>query len=89
MQPVVLDGDGTPRFKENKLVHFLLKTGPNDLNKLAAMPWSDEDYDQLMQLIGYSTSGYGDLTGSSKKNVAWADAEAEKLLKKVKKKGRK
>jgi hypothetical protein len=44
MQPVELD-NGTPRFKANAIVRFLLDAGPYDMNKLAKMPWSDEACD--------------------------------------------
>jgi hypothetical protein len=45
-------------------------------------PFSKADYTQLMQLIGYSTSGFGELSRVDKKAVAVADAEAEKIWKK-------
>ena len=53
--------DGVLRFKENKIVRFLLDEGPFDMNQLAAMPFSDEDRSQFAQLIGYSLSGFGEL----------------------------
>jgi hypothetical protein len=31
------------------------------MNKLAMMPWSNEDRCQFAQLIGYSLGGYGEL----------------------------
>lgn len=40
----------------------------------------NDDYQQLMQLIGYSVSGYGDLTTSPPEHVNAADRTAEKLL---------
>ncbi len=79
MQPVQIDPDGVIRFKRNEIVRFLLDAGPYDLNKLAMMKWSDEDREQLAQLIGYSVSGFGDLPYSSKEVVRAADDEAAKL----------
>jgi hypothetical protein len=37
---------------------------------------------QLAQLIGYSVSGYGDLSYASRKSVRLADEIAEKLIRK-------
>ena len=79
-QPVYLDEDGRPRFRGNSLVRYLLDVGPLDLNKISAMPNLDmEDYTHLMQLIGYSTDGYGELSTSPSDRVAWADAEGARL----------
>lgn len=68
MQPVGLDHGGTIRFKKNEIVDFLLTCWAFDLNKLAWMQatgrFSEEDYTHLMQLIGYSVSGYSDLSTS-------------------------
>lgn len=81
MQPVYLDEAGRPRFRENKIVKFLLDAGPFDMNKLACMPFSKADREQFAQLIGYSTSGFGELSYVSDKAVIKADAKAEALLK--------
>jgi hypothetical protein len=88
MQPIVLVKD-IIRFKENKLVRMLLdhssKTGL-DLNKLAAMTYSKneykDDWNQLAQLIGYSTSGFGDLDYAYKDLVKEADKIAEEMYQK-------
>lgn len=84
-QPVHLDEHDTARFKENKIVRFLLDAGPFDLNRLFVMvqldrKFSENDWSQFMQLIGYSVSGFGDLRYADSDSVAWGDAEAEKLL---------
>lgn len=81
MQPVVLDRSGVSRFKVNNIVRFLLDTGPYDLNKLALMPWSDEDREQFAQLIGYSVSGFGELGYTSDEVYDKAEKEAKKLSK--------
>lgn len=81
MQPLVRDGN-VIRFKPNKLVRFLLDSGPFDLNQLAAMPFTDEDREQFAQLIGYSVAGFCELSYVSEKSVAFAHAEAEKMNRK-------
>lgn len=62
VQPLAKDSDGVLRFKQNKIVRLLLDAGPFDLNQLAAMPWGNEDREQLAQLIGYSLSGFKELS---------------------------
>jgi hypothetical protein len=80
MQPIDVDAHGVTRFKRNQAVCYLLDHGCLDLNDLVhemargAFPVSD--YMQLMQLIGYSTSGYGDLAYGDDDCVEW-EASAE------------
>lgn len=62
IQPLVTDEHGIIRFKKNKIVTFLLEKGPFSLNDLAAVDFTDEDHEQFAQLIGYSLSGFGDLS---------------------------
>lgn len=83
--PLVIDKDGVVRFRENKIVSFLLEAGPYDLNSLAIMNFSDEDRMQFAQLIGYSVSGYGDLSYVSEESCHYNDKRAAKFLKKIKK----
>lgn len=78
-QPLVKSSNGVIRFKKNAIVQFLLDAGPNDMNTLARMPFSDEDRQQFAQLIGYSLCGYGELSYVS--NAAYNRAE-EQLRKK-------
>jgi len=80
MQRIYLDEQGVARFRENKIVRFLLDAGPFDMNQLALMSFSNKDREQFAQLIGYSVSGYGDLSYPSPKSVAKADAKVEELL---------
>ena len=71
MQPIYADGHGVQRFKPNAIVDYMAtKIG---LNELHIMPFTNEDHDQLAQLIGYSVSGYGDLSYVNPLNVAAAD----------------
>lgn len=62
VQRVYRDERGVHRFRRNKIVEFLLEAGPFDMNQLAVMPFSREDYEQFAQLIGYSVSGFGELS---------------------------
>lgn len=65
-QPLAPDEDGTVRFKENAIVRRLLDRSreglKTDLNDIACMEFSQEDRQQFAQLIGYSLSGYGELS---------------------------
>lgn len=87
MQPIEFDEHGVVRFKQNKIVRHLIDSHPHvDMNALATMNFSREDHEQFAQLIGYSVSGFGDLSYASKKAVAAADATAAKLTKRRAKK---
>lgn len=57
MQPVEVDQHGTHRFRDNKVVKYLLDRGVISLNDLAMVDFPIEDRDQFLQLIGYSVSG--------------------------------
>ena len=73
IQPVYKTSTGVARFKENKIVGLLLSAGPFDLNQLALMNFEDEDHEQFAQLIGYSVSGFGELSYASDDTVEAAD----------------
>ena len=65
MQPPVVAQDGVVRFKQNNIVDQLLKHGQStgmDLNRISTMNFSREDHRQFAQLLGYSVSGYSDLS---------------------------
>ena len=62
IQPIEKDKHGILRFKENKIVSYLLDNGKISLNKIAVMDFSREDRQQFAQLIGYSLSGYSELS---------------------------
>ena len=83
MQPIGWDDTGKViRFKQNKIVDWLLETSKFNLNDIIVMVYNGtftrEDYDQLMQLIGYSTSGYAELHFSPEETIdkAWEIADA-------------
>lgn len=62
IQPLVVNPDGVTRFKENAIVRYLLDNSSITLNHIAARGFTDEDRQQFAQLIGYSLSGYSDLS---------------------------
>ena len=84
MQPLVKTDDGVIRFKENAIVSRLLAAGrageKMDLNEIARMDFSQEDRMQLNQLIGYSVSGFGDLSTTSTQVTQVCDAMAAKMV---------
>lgn len=64
IQPLGMVGD-VLRFKENKIVRRLLDEGGIDMNQIATWDVPREDREQFAQLIGYSHSGFGDLSYAS------------------------
>lgn len=62
IQPTETDGLGVVRFKEDRIVSYLLENGGIDLNKIAMLGFSTEDQEQFAQLIGYSMSGFAELS---------------------------
>lgn len=79
VQPIYVDSNGTLRFKENKIVSFLLDNGGYDMNKLACMDFSQEDREQFAQLIGYSLDGFSELSYVSDAAYETAIKRAEGL----------
>lgn len=79
MQPVEMV-DKVLRFKENAIVRHLLDNGGIDLNKIARLNFTDEDREQFAQLIGYSVSGYHELSYVSDESAAKASALANEIL---------
>lgn len=76
LQPIVTDDHGTKRFKENAIVRFLKDNSSLDLNGLSNPPFPREDWEQFAQLIGYSVSGFLDLSYVSDET---ADAVAKEM----------
>lgn len=65
IQPIEIDELGTPRFKENKIVRKLLAFATKHgygLNDIAVDGFSQNDREQLAQLIGYSLGGFAELS---------------------------
>ena len=68
IQPLERDERGVIRFKRNAIVAFLSK---DRLNELDRMEFSQEDWEQFHQLIGYSHSGIPNVS-----DEIWQAAEA-------------
>jgi hypothetical protein len=81
IQPVYIDNQQVIRFKPNKLVQYLLDNGGIDMNQLAMLRYDDSEHEQFAQLIGYSLSGFGELSYVSDKVYEAANKKAEKLKK--------
>lgn len=83
MQPIITDPGGVIRFKFNAIIIFLLTEGAAgrrfNLNTIPFDVFPQEDIEQFYQLMGYSVSGYGDLSFISDESVEKADQEAAKL----------
>ena len=80
VQPVLKTKDGILRCKGNPIVRFLLDAGPFDMNQLACMPFENEDREQFAQLIGYSVSGWLDLSCVSQASRDRIAAQYDVLL---------
>lgn len=90
MQPIGFDGHSTEhsprgviRFKSNAIIEWLFRTGKLDLSEISMMAQSGmfptEDQVQLAQLLGYSVSGFGDLSYVPRYVCNEADAKAAEL----------
>lgn len=92
MQPLVWDKKRVVRFKGNQIVRDLLDAAgegrKRDLNDIVIHGYSPEDRDQFWQLIGYSVSGYGELSFIRRKTVATADRLADEMAKSRKRRER-
>ena len=80
MQKIYLDDHGTARFCRNEIIRHLCDSGALDLNRIATMGFSDEDHMQLAQLLGYSVSGFSDLSYADEKTVRLADLAVARLM---------
>jgi hypothetical protein len=84
-QPVGIDEHGVIRFKRNAIVDFLVRDmRPGyDMNTIVTKyhrgEFSYEDLVQFYQLIGYSISGYGDLSAVKDEDWDKANELAEPL----------
>ena len=84
IQPVILDKNGVKRFKENKIVVYLLDNGAIGLNDIAIKDFSQDDREQFAQLIGYSVGGFSELsyvsneTYNTANNESGEESDAEK-----------
>lgn len=81
-QPLVIAKDGVVRFKQNKIVEYLLENGGIDMNHLALKNFSQEDREQFAQLIGCSVGDFGSLSYASDEVYTSACEQSRKLLSK-------
>lgn len=79
LQRIYKDATGVARFEANAIVQYLLDAGPFDMNHLACRSFSEEDQEQFAQLIGYSVSGFGELSYVSDEAYDLAAQQAEQL----------
>ena len=88
VQPVVIDDHGVYHFKENAIVSALLDAASKgqklDLNMIACMDFPSEDRVQLAQLIGYSVSGFGDLSYVADSDFSKAITQQNRMKKRNK-----
>jgi hypothetical protein len=78
LQPLIYR-DGVFRFESNAIVCYLLEFARAHgvgMNELAVMNFSREDREQFAQLIGYSLSGFSELSYVSNETYEAADCMA-------------
>ena len=81
VQPLVYDEHGVLRFKKNAIVRFLLNTSKYKLDKLGDMDFSDSDWEQFLQLIGYSVSHFSEWACVTEETLAQAtNQKPEKVI---------
>lgn len=83
IQPLAKDARGALRFKKNAIVDYLLEWATArgmGMNELARMDFTQDDWQQFAQLIGYSLSGYGELSYVSDDTYNAAAAMADEGL---------
>ena len=62
LQPVYKDEEGTVRFRENSIVRYLLDNGGINMNQIFSHSFPQSDLEQFASLIGYSLSGFAELS---------------------------
>jgi hypothetical protein len=86
IQPVFLDNIGVLRFKENSVIAYLLEVATEEgygLYHIAARGFSPDDLSQFWQLIGYSVSGFNDLSSTTDKMRNRVEKKVDKYRMKV------
>jgi hypothetical protein len=80
VREIYLTPNGVARFRPNEIVLWLLENGNKTMNDIAIQDFSDEDRMEFAQLVGYSASGYGDLSYVSTRSMRAADKKAAALV---------
>lgn len=88
-QPIGYAEDNIIRFKPNGIIRWMLEQGGQgkkfNLNDIAMQSFSVEDRVQFWQMLGYSVSGFGDLSFVPEEEVTACDAEAAAIYEENKK----
>ena len=79
IQPLFKDENGTIRFKPNAIIEYLFEAGKLDLNAIASIPFNADDHEQLAQLLGYSLSGFGELSYVTDLTYDAAESKSKQL----------
>lgn len=82
IQPVYLDTNGHIRFLDNRIVRDVLEVSALhgfSLNEISLRRYTLEERQQFAQLIGYSVSGYGNLSYVDRRACDRADYLAYQL----------
>lgn len=80
MQPLALDDQGTMRFRPNAIVRYLIdQVGLNKLHAIDDQEFTQAEWEQLMQLIGYSLCGYHELSCVSDESALAASKAARAI----------
>ena len=79
MRPLV-DVNGVIRFKQNAVIGWLFKQGHLNLNRIPVDELPLEDVEEFWQMLGYSVSGYSELSFIRPETVAEVDEAAEVIL---------
>jgi hypothetical protein len=83
MRPFVKGETGVVRFQANEIVRVLLDESTErgfSLNNLARRDFSQADWEEFYQLIGYSLAGYHELSRVSDKSALDASKRARAQL---------
>lgn len=82
LQQIVIDDDGRARFRGNAICRYLLALATQHgitLDKMrASEAFSDDDWEQFVQLIGYSVYAFGEVKFVSDKMYEKAQRAADR-----------
>jgi hypothetical protein len=82
LQPIYRDCVGIERFQPNLIVVYLLEVARGvgvDLNTLGMRDFPQEDREQFAQLIGYTLSGFSELSYVSDETYARVEEAAKEI----------
>ena len=82
VRPMILDEQGTLRFRENAIVCHLLDDGPFTMNDLAVGDYSIADREEFLMLIGYSVEGFSEISYVTDATFKRVSRRTERITKK-------